>query len=232
MIKKTTLLAVGMTALFFGLAMAPVTAQADIRAELSEQESHAVTRLMDKIEQAAMDATSYREFIDFLRSLLKTETREYRVLEFIITRLLDWILAERSLNIFGNNLSDLLENRGTILNSLLENRLFDRSKKFFVISFGSYKRYSPFKDNEIKLFKEGLSFWRYSGNTMFSKGRTLILERQPFGIRQRVSGKQLGVMFGFRGLYLDIESKLTGNTYHFFMGRAQRIRSFDLTPFK
>jgi hypothetical protein len=43
-------------------------------------------------------------------------------------------------------------------------------------------------------------------------------------------GPQLGLMKGFKGIYIDIESKLTGNAYVFFMGRVDRIRTFDLTP--
>jgi hypothetical protein len=72
--------------------------------------------------------------------------------------------------------------------------------------------------------------WRYSDTAKLLKGRTLILERQPFGIHQKMLGPQLGFMKGFKGIYIDIESKLTGNAYVFFLGRAHRIRAFDLTP--
>ena len=80
------------------------------------------------------------------------------------------------------------------------------------------------------LFKEGFSMWRYSDTAKLLKGKTLILERHPFGVHQRMMGPQLGIMRGFRGIFLDIESKLTGNSYVFFIGGARRIRAFDLTP--
>jgi hypothetical protein len=72
--------------------------------------------------------------------------------------------------------------------------------------------------------------WRYSDTSMILTGRTLVIERQPFEIHQKVKGPQLGLMRCFKGIYLDIESKLTGNSYVFFMGRANRIHAFDLTP--
>jgi hypothetical protein len=72
--------------------------------------------------------------------------------------------------------------------------------------------------------------WRYSDVSKLLKGRTLILERQPFGVHQKMVGPQIGIMKGFRGIYIDIESKLTGNSYVVFMGIVHRIRTFDLTP--
>ncbi len=72
--------------------------------------------------------------------------------------------------------------------------------------------------------------WRYSDASKLLKGRTLIIGRQPFEIHQKMSGPQLGFMKGFKGIYFDFESRLTGDSYVFIMGRAHRIRAFDLTP--
>jgi hypothetical protein len=46
-----------------------------------------------------------------------------------------------------------------------------------------------------------------------------------------MTGPQVGLMSGFKGIYIDHESKLTGDSYVFFIGHAHRIRVFDLTPF-
>jgi hypothetical protein len=90
---------------------------------------------------------------------------------------------------------------------------------------------NPFKENTVAHLKPGLSMWRYSAASILIKGRTLVLERKPFGIHQKIAGPQLGLMRGFKGIYIDHESKLTANSYIFFMGHAPRIRVFDLTPF-
>jgi len=101
---------------------------------------------------------------------------------------------------------------------------------YFVISYGVYNRLNPMKENSVDRYKRGLSLWHYSDCSKLVDGRTLVLEQQPFGIKQKMTGAQLGLMVGFKGIYLDIESKLTGRSYVFFMGRTERIRVFDLTP--
>jgi len=119
---------------------------------------------------------------------------------------------------------------GIDIQDLLDKITSRNRPDYLVISYGAYHRLNPLKENTIARFKEGLSMWRYSDTSMLLKGRTLIIERQPFGIHQKMAGPQLGIMKGFKGIYLDVESKLTGNSYVFFMGRVQRIRAFDLTP--
>ena len=71
--------------------------------------------------------------------------------------------------------------------------------------------------------------WRYSGKTTLFTGKTLIMK--DFQVKQRITGPQVGMVLGFKGLYLDTESKLTGNSYILFMGRATRAHAFDITPF-
>lgn len=225
MLKNKTILAVGVTFLFLVLSMTPVSANATSKKiGLCAQESNAVGRLFDKIELAASNAHNYQEFLELVRDLVKNKEFEtFPVLKVILDKIISWVTKERDYY-FGKNINALLErfNLG---------KLKDSSKYYFVFSYGSYNRWNPRKENEIALFKQRFDFWRYSGKSKIFKGRTLIVERHPFGIKQRVIGSQIGVMRGFRGLYIDRESKLTGNSYNLFIGRANRIRAFDITPF-
>ena len=226
MLKNKTILAVGVTFLFLLLSMTPVSANATSeKIGLCKQESNAVGRLFDEIELAAYNAHNYQEFLELVRELFKNrEFETFPILKYILNKISSWITTQRGLFLGGKNSNGIFDR-------LNFGPFADRSKKYFVFSYGSYNRLNPRKENEIALFKQRFSFWRYSGKSRIFKGRTLIIERQPFGIKQRVIGSQIGVMRGFRGLYIDRESKLTGNSYNLFIGRVNRIRAFDTTPF-
>lgn len=225
MLKNKTILAIGVTFLFLLLSMTPASANVTSKKiGLCVQESNAVGRLFDEIELAACNAHNYQEFLELVRDLFKNKDFEtFPILKVILDKIISWVTKERDYY-FGKNINALLERFNLGI-------LKDSSKYYFVFSYGTYNRWNPRKENEIRLFKQGFEFWRYSGKSKIFKGRTLIVERHPFGIKQRVIGSQIGVMTGFRGLHIDWESKLTGNSYNLFIGRANRIRAFDTSPF-
>ncbi len=225
MLKNKAILAVGVTFLFLALSMTPASANVTSKKiGLCVQESNAVGRLFDEIELAACNAHNYQEFLELVRDLFKNKDFEtFPILKVILDKIISWVTKERDYY-FGKNINALLERFNLGI-------LKDSSKYYFVFSYGTYNRWNPRKENEIRLFKQGFEFWRYSGKSKIFKGRTLIVERHPFGIKQRVIGSQIGVMTGFRGLHIDWESKLTGNSYNLFIGRANRIRAFDTSPF-
>ena len=130
---------------------------------------------------------------------------------------------------FGN--ISIGKNINNFLSRFRIGRFRDYLKNNFIFSYGVYKRLNPRKSDEIKLFKQGFEFWRYSAKSILLKSRTLVIQREPYGIKNRVMGKQIGYMMGFRGFYIDRESKITGNSYKLFIGGANRVRVFDTTPF-
>jgi hypothetical protein len=219
MVKKIFLAGM-MIALMGGIIVAPATAQLVQTDNTSLLESRTMERFMDDVEAIAAESQSFSEFIEKLSELCQTNDYiRFPVIQDLFVRLLQYFTKERALSSSGLGLLGLL--------NLFSSKL---NYKYFVISFGAYNRLNPRKDNTITRFKERLSMWRYSDDARLLKGRTLIFERQPFGIHQKMLGPQLGFMKGFKGIFLDIESRLTGNAYVFFLGRAHRIRAFDLTP--
>jgi len=217
---KKIFLAGMITFLFIGVMVSPATAQMTQTDNISYQETRTIESFMEDVESIAAKSQTFSEFIQEIQNLcLSNEYIKYPVVQNLIARMLQFLTKERALVASGLNLADLL---GVFSSKL--------SSNYFVISYGAYHRLNPRKENSINRFKERLSMWRYSDTAKLLKGRTLILERQPFGIHQKMIGPQLGFMKGFKGIYIDIESKLTGNAYVFFLGRAHRIRAFDLTP--
>jgi hypothetical protein len=218
--NKKTFLAASIALLFISTSLLPVTAQKTSTQNMEIQETAAVEKFMDEIEHIASESQTYRDFAEKLQNLcLSNDYGKFTIEREFISKMLQFLIKERNVSIGGINIYDLLENFSSKFRP-----------NYFVISYGAYNRLNPRKENSIERFKEGLSMWRYSDASKLLKGRTLILERQPFGIHQKMIGPQLGFMKGFKGIYLDIESKLTGDSYVVFMGFANRIQTFDLTP--
>lgn len=222
--RKKAPFAVGIMFLFVALAF-QASALTPSATCIEDQEANAVDTFMNNVEKAASESTNVNDFFDKVLTLSNNpDVHRFPILQEILGKLfyfmngMDWgLLKGTSL---GNRLSDLIS------------RISPNARPdYIVISYGVYKRLNRFKENTLTRLKPGLSMWRYSDASIFVKGRTLVLERKPFGIHQRVVGPQIGLMRGFKGIYFDHESKLTANSYVFFIGHAHRIRVFDLTPF-
>jgi hypothetical protein len=227
---KKSLIAIGIITLLVSLSFSTMVTARPVNTFRIRSEEQAIERFMDAVEEAAEKAISFENFLEILKRLLnRDDLMAFPILKDLLNRFIDWSKSKRGFSIRGINLSNL-GNRD--FSGLRENSIFPLSaKKHFVMSYGTYNRLNPFRSNQVKLQKEGLTYWRYGGTSSLMRGRSLIIERQPFGIKQRMVGSQLGFMTGFRGIFLDIESRLTGNSYSFIMGSAVRIRAFDLSPF-
>ncbi len=192
---------------------------------LSDQEASAAQVLFDRIDQAAASSHSIQEFMGKLREICKSTLLDrFPDLKALFDRIRTFANRNPRFYLFGIPL-------GSNLGSNLGSALGSRATSHFVLSYGVYHRYNPLRQNSFTFMKDRLSGWHYRSTNLF-KGRTLILNRHPFGIGKRVIGPQVGLLRGFRGIYIDHESKLTGNSYLFFIGNADHVRAFSLTPFK
>ena len=220
---KKTILAGTMIFLLIGVAVLPASAKTTLAEDLRRQETTVIEQFMNDVECIASESQSFTDFTQKLQNLLFTKDYgKFPIVHEIFSKIVQFLTKTKSSSIAELNILDILGRSSSL-------RLSTRS--YFVVSYGAYRRLNPRKENSINIFKEGFSMWRYSDSARLLNGRTLILERHPFGIHQKVIGPQLGIMRGFKGIYLDIESKLTGNAYVLFIGSARRIRALDLTPF-
>ena len=188
---------------------------------LSDQEASAAQALFDRIDQAAASSHSLQEFMGKLREICKsTLIDRFPDLKALFDRIRTFANRNPRFYLFGIPLGS---NLGSTFGS--------RASSHFVLSYGVYHRYNPLRENSFTFMKNRLSGWHYRSTNLF-KGRTLILNRHPFGIGKRVIGPQAGLLRGFRGIYIDRESKITGNSYLFFIGNVEHIHAVSLTPFK
>jgi len=222
MVKNKAIFAIGATFLFLAVAMIPASASVT-KDTLSDQERISVTSALNRLMDELESAKNFAEIRTIIKDFCSTETiGMFPILIEILKKIIGWTFSQRRFS-FADG----------FIGNIFSNKLFDdRSKEKFIISFGSYNKLRPNKkDEKITLFKQGFAFWHYSGKAKLSKGRTMIIERQPFNMKQQLSGAQFGFMTGFKGLYLDLESKLTGNSYVIIMGNAHRARAFGLSLF-
>jgi hypothetical protein len=219
MIKKACL--AGSMIFLLLTSLVTVTAQTTQTSSIASQEITILDTFMNDIEQITSESQNSHEFFEKIKDLCQSNVYATNpMIHDFLQKILSFLVKNQEFNINNMNIQDLLN--GFSINT---------HPDYLVISYGAYNRLNPRKENSINHFKERLSMWRYSDTSKLLKGRTLIIERQPFGIHQKIIGPQLGFMKGFKGIYIDIESKMTGDSYVFFMGRAHRIRAFDLTPF-
>jgi hypothetical protein len=224
MSPRKTILVLGMTLLVLAGTL-PALAATPTQTT-SDSEETAFQAFFDRADTAAATSTSLSEFLLKLDAICNEKIfANHPALQSLINRIKTFRLNNPTFYILGIPLG------GAAATNRIGRNLLDRPTSHFVLSFGAYKRLCPLKQNQLTLIKERLSTWRYGSQANLLRGHTLIIDRHPFGIGQRIIGPQFGLMSGFRGIYWDHESRLTGITYHFFMGSATRIHAFDLTPF-
>lgn len=221
--KRKTILAIGTILLFFGLALHPTSAfftkqeskslytitnedgtltNYQCADEKAEQIDTQLARLFTRVQAAG----SYAE----LMNVLTTSLREFGRYPFMVLIL--------SLMIKGIQLTSNI------------NQLRPLRKNAFIISWGFTNKLNPFKDNKIQLYRP-LTMWYYSGRSnLVINSRTIILDLYPFSIKS-LTGRQVGFMRNFAGLYIHRQTTLGDKSWSLMLGRSACVRGFDLSIF-
>ena len=218
MAKIKGILAVGVILLFLGLAVSPVTSQATIRdrleigtignlasIQLSEQDLTTMEKFLPIFIEKMQTATSYSEIIDLTQCFMK-EYGRHPVLVLILNLLI------KTIN-FQFKLSQL---RPVRINA-------------FVISWGFTNQLLSYRSLGIQMIRP-ITGWFYSAryNSLLDS-RTIILDPYPLGIKV-ITGRQIGYMTNFIGLYIHRSGINAEQSITYFLGYAQTIRAFDLSP--
>ncbi|MCX6663558.1 MAG: hypothetical protein NTZ75_04855 [Euryarchaeota archaeon] len=214
MAKIKGILAVGVILLFLGLAFSPVTAQTTIKdqlevstigdlapVQLSEKDLTTMEKFLPALLEKMQTATSYSELIETVQSLMKEHGRQ-PVLVLILTLLIKTINFNFKFNQFR-----------------------PVRKAAFVMSWGfTNKLLSP----AISMIRP-ITGWFYSGRSnVVLNSRTIIIDPYPFSIKT-LTGRQIGLMANFIGLYIHRSGPIADKAITFFFGYAKTIRGFDLS---
>lgn len=202
MSKTKVLLAMGIILLFVGLSVSPATAKViktDLTEKLNDMEG-IISELMEKMSQA----TSLSHLLEILTTFTKGRVN------YPIIGLIMMIIRE------------IMD----VMNKI--NGLRPLKTNAFIMSWGFSNKINPFKDNKFQLYRP-FTAWCYSGKSnLILNSRTIIIDFQPFKINM-LTGRQIGFMRNFAGIYSHREATLTQKSYTFFMGKTAAVRGFDLS---
>jgi len=202
MSKIKVLLAMGIILLFIGLSFSPATAKVtktDVIEKLNNMEG-IIPELMEKMSQA----TSLGNLLEILNTFTKSYGNHpiIGLIMMIIREIMD------------------------VMNKI--NGLRPLKTNAFIMSWGFSNKINPFKDNKFQLYRP-FTAWSYSGkSSLILNSRTIIIDFQPFKINM-LTGRQIGFMRNFAGIYSHRETTLTQKSHSFFMGKTAAIRGFDLS---
>jgi hypothetical protein len=212
------ILAVGVILLFLGLAVSPVTSQTTIRdrleigtsgdlasIRLSEQDLTTMEKFLPILVEKMQTATSYSEIIDMTQSFMK-EYGRHPVLVLVLNLLI------KTMN-FQFKIGQI---RPVRINA-------------FVMSWGYTNKLLTYRSLGIEMIRP-LTAWYYSGRYDRVLGSyTIILDPYPLSIKV-LTGRQIGYMTNFIGLYIHRSGINAERSMTYFIGYAKIIRGFDLSP--
>jgi len=166
---------------------------------------------MEKIMPALLEkmstATSYSE----LKQIVQSSVNEYgRMLGVVL--LLKLVIKAIDFNFKFNEFRPIRRNA-------------------FVMSWGFTNKLLSLGKNKINLLRP-ITGWYYSGKSnLILNSRTLIIDPYPFSVKM-LTGRQIGLMSDFKGLYIHRSGNIANKAITFFFGFADTIRGFDLSPMK
>ena len=218
MAKIKGIFAVGIILLFMGLAFSSASAQpitkeqlqvstlGDIASlRLSAKDQTVMEKFLPELFEKMQTATSFSELTSNIQSMMKEHGR-HPILVLILT------LIMKMWN-FQYKFGQFRPVRHTA----------------FVMSLGFTNKIISLKKNKLMLAKP-FTTWYYSGKSdLVLNSRTIILDPYPFSIRM-LTGRQIGVMSNFYGIYIHFSGSLSDKAKTFILGYAGTIRGFDLSP--
>ena len=201
-----SLLAIGMVLLFIGMAFSPVTASVSEKTTLSQTEEQQVSEFVPELLTAIEKAKSLPQLIEIVNQFSNDWGRN-PIITFLLQLLIDGIG-------FRNRFNEMRPLRRDAL----------------VISWGFSNKLNPLRENKFQLYRP-LTLWYYSGPAkLLVNSRTVVIDFSPFMVKS-LTGRQLGMMRNFAGLYWHRQSTLWDKSWTIMVGRAMTVRGFDLSVF-
>jgi hypothetical protein len=216
--KIKGIFAVSIILLFLGIAVSPAMAQTTIddqfevstigdlaQVQLSEKDLTTIEEFLPVLLEKMQTATSSSELIEIVKNCI-TDYGRHPVLVLILT------LMIKTIN-FKFKLGQFLPAR----------------RNAFVISWGFTKKFLSYRSLGIQMIRP-MTGWYYSGQSnVLLDSRTIIVDPYPLSVKM-ITGRQIGFMTGFIGLYIHRSGPNVENGITYFFGYANIIRGFDLSP--
>jgi len=217
MIKKKGIIATAVILLFIGLAFNPVTAQPALKerletntgkitsVQLTDHDFAIMEKYLPALFERMKSAASLPSLMDIINDFLAEHSRK-PVLVFVLKLLIQAIDFDYKIN-----------------------QLRPLRTTAFIMSWGFTNKFVALGKNKVNIIRP-ITGWYYSGkSSLILNSRTIIFDLYPFSIRT-LTGRQVGLMTDFIGLYIHRSGTITDKAITFFFGYAHTIRGFDLSP--
>lgn len=220
MSKMKGMLTIGVILLFLGATVSSVTAQTVMDDQLEEKYTETLQQLqlakedivsmqnfMPQLMEKMSTATSYANLVDIIQSFIQ-ENGRHPVLVLLLSLLIKGIDFNYKIN-----------------------QLRPLRKNVFIMSWGFTHKILSLGKNKFNIIRP-CTMWFYSGKSNFIlNSRTIILDPYPFGIKM-LTGRQIGLMSDFKGIYIHRSGSIADNAITFFFGFTSVVRGMDLSPMK
>jgi len=212
LMKKGMIIAVA--ALFLGMAAAPA-----ISAKEAQNQTYAV-ELTTIGDNGKLIKESF--------TLSKAEVQELKLrLNDLMDQMKNQVDMEGILDLLLRFLNaDDYPILSRIIASIFNSDLLMRGNLVFSEGWGL--TLNPFNDGDLSFMKP-LTFWKYQdGSDMFQiPSMTTIIDLNPFELKT-INGNQIGFMFRFRGIYLQITQPFPEQSFTFFLGVSRFAAAIEL----
>ncbi len=210
--------AIGVILLFLGITLTPVTAQNAIEDQidvntigdmlslrLTEKDITSMGRFLPTLMEDMASATSYSNLIDIIQNYVAENGRHP-----MLTLLLSFLIKLIDFNFKINQIRPVRKN-------------------VFIMSWGFTNKFLSLGKNKLNIIRP-FTLWYYSGRSNYIlNSRTIVLDPYPFGIKM-LTGRQIGAMADFKGLYIQRTGSITDKAITFFFGYSSVVRGLDLSP--
>lgn len=214
---KRKILAIGVVVLFFAISLSHIEAS-----EISQTTEN--KPILIEFGSISSDETFTREVLYITEEDFTDLENAFKLLmsKTESTSDFDWSFLRNLLEqIFGDD-NSLIGSIFGMYSSLKKSR-----NRGFVISSGHGIDISPLKKISPKIHKK-LGFWYYNSNG-FNDDKTIIVK--PITLSLKIlTGRQVGIMSGFFGVYISVSKGFLSSNYKFFIGTAKHINGFDFSP--
>jgi hypothetical protein len=223
MTKIRGIFALSVIVLFMGLAVSPATAETPIEAQVQDQVQTTISGIKS-VQLTVKDMIAIGDFLPTLVEEMKTATSYTELIDTIQKLALEYGRSP-ILVLFLNLLIKSIDFNFKI------GQLRPLRRTAFIMSWGFTNKFLSLGKNKLNIVRPFTS-WYYSGKSnLLLNSRTVILDLHPFSIRT-LTGRQIGFMSEFIGLYIHRSSTIGDKAITLFFGHAQTIRGFDLSPLR
>lgn len=209
--------AIGTILLFFGISISPVMAQLPSKLEYSGLQDTLRSALKSDDQKAVLE-----QILPTLMEKMQTATTPEELLTTLRSFMRDWGQYPLVTLLVGFMIKIITWN-------VQFSKVLPVRKSALILSWGFAHGLLPSRDGRMNIFRP-FTMWYYSGKANLLNSRTMIIDFSPFSIR-KLTGRQIGFMQDFIGVYVYRAHTLTDRSFTFMLGHVGTVRGFDLSPF-